>query len=132
MARPVVRPDDWPDDWNAYQRWRARFHAALDPALHTPAWLDGEVACGRLALFTAADSAIIASVKTYPTGLKEVQGELAVGKRAEIVGSLIPRCERWAQATGCRSAQISSREGWTKIMRSHGYNTYQTTIRKAL
>lgn len=121
-----------PAPWQAYLPWREAFYALLDPALYTPAWLDGEVACGRFHLFTGAHSAILCSLKSFPTGLKEIHGEAAVGKLGEISSHLIPQAETWAKSIGCRSASISSREGWAKVLNRQGYSIYQTTMRKAL
>lgn len=126
MAEPLLTPATWAE----YQKFRAAFHAVIDPDLYTPAWLDGEVATQRFILFTGQDSAILCSVKQYPTGLKELQGELAVGKLREIASVLIPIAEKWALMRGCKSASIQSREGWARVLKD--YNLYQTTIRKAL
>lgn len=128
MAKPLVRPSPW-EHW---PKWREQFHAILDPALYTLAWLDGEVACGRMILFASANSAILCSIKVYPTGYREIQGEAATGKLFDIVEHLIPSAENWARAIGCQSAQIQSREGWVRQMKKRGYSHYQTTIRKAL
>lgn len=119
-----------PETWLAYQRFREQFHAILDENYYPASWLDGEIACGRMVLFTADSSAILVSVKTFPSGLKEVHGEAAVGKHAEIVRILIPRAEKWAKSIGCASASISSRMGWVKMLPD--YQIYQTTIRKSL
>lgn len=116
--------------WQDYQRFRADFHAMIDPLLYTPGWLDGEVACGRFLLIAGKNSAILFSVKSYPTGFKEIQGEAAVGKQAEIVGDLIPRAMQYGKAIGCHAAQISSRAGWSKLLKSSGFEVYQTSIRK--
>ena len=128
MGRALIGPAKW-QDW---PRWRGVFHQMLDPALYTLEWLDGEIACGRFILFQTADSAILVSIKVYPTGYKECQGEAATGKLAEIIDHLIPSAESWARAIGCKSAQIQSREGWVRQMKKRGYVLYQTTIRKAL
>lgn len=126
MAKPPLTPSGWAE----YQKFRAAFHAVLDPELYTPAWLDGEVATGRFILFTGDESAILCTVKQYPTGLKELQGELAVGTLREIASDLIPIAEKWALMRGCKSASIQSREGWGRVLKD--YQFYQTTIRKAL
>lgn len=118
--------------WPAYLQWRAALIATLDPRLYTAEWLDEQVMSGRFILLANRDAAILASVQIYPTGLKEIQGELATGKRETIVSALIPCIEREAKAAGCSSALIQSRQGWIRVMRKFGYNLHQSSIRKAL
>lgn len=118
--------------WPEYLRFRDAFASVLDPAFYPLEWLDGEVACGRMLLLSAEHSAILFSVKTYPSGLKELQGELAVGNIRDIVSDLIPRAEAFGKEIGCSVAVIQSREGWKSAMRDHGYKLHQTAIRKFL
>lgn len=117
--------------WAEYQRFRKAFHELLDPELYPAAWLDGEVACERMHLFCSDSSAMLCSVKSYPSGLKEVHAEAAVGKLGEIA-NLIPFIETWARAHGCKAASVQSREGWVRVLQRFGYGHYQTTLRKAL
>jgi len=115
-----------------YQAWRQAFHDMLDPRFYPASWLDAEIAAGRMMLMAVEDAAILFSVKVYPSGLKELQGEAACGNREAIVLTLIPAAERWAKSIGCESAVIQSREGWSRVMRKFGYSPYQTSIRKVL
>lgn len=128
MATALVVPSVWPE----WLRFRESFIALLDPACYSAAWLDAEIATGRMLLFTGNDSAIIANVRTYPTGLREFEGQAATGNLAEIVGDLIPLAEAYARQIGCQFASIASREGWAKVMKSSGYSIHQTTLRKTL
>jgi hypothetical protein len=134
MAGAVVSLARTPmiSEWRDYLRFRDAFAEVLDPRFYTLEWLDGEVACGRMMLFNTRKSAILFSVKTYPTGLKELVGELAVGNLREIAHVLIPLAEQFGKEIGCKSAVIESREGWVKMMRAHGYELHQTAIRKVL
>ena len=115
-----------------YQRFRDQFISILDPALYTPAWLDCMVLTGQFRLFTSERSAILASIHVYPTGLKEVHGEAAVGELKEIVSSTIPQAEVWARSQDCTLASIQSRPGWIKMMKHSGYDLHQSCIRKVL
>lgn len=115
-----------------YLRWRNDFVALLDPELYPAAWLDDQVASGEMVLFSGEKSAILCSVRVYPSGLKEVHGQAAVGELSSIVSTLIPLAESYAKSIGCRYASIASREGWSREMRQHGYTLYQTEIRKVL
>lgn len=115
-----------------YTFWRPHFIAMLDPELYTPEWLDCELFSGRFRLLVGAQAAILLSIRLYPTGLKEVEGQAASGKLSEIVGDLIPSAEHWARSIRCRTALIQSREGWVRTMKQHGYRLHQSSIRKVL
>jgi hypothetical protein len=83
-----------------YQHWRQAFADMLDPRTHTPEWLDGEVTEGRIKCWATPDAAIIAEIKTYPTGARELHGLAAVGHMVTIVGELIPLAEKWGTQDG--------------------------------
>lgn len=120
------------EQWREYQRFRSDFIAVLDPELYNPEWLDMMLWSGQFRLFTSEKSAILTSIKVYPTGIKELHGEIATGNLGEIVRQLIPQAEAFARTQGCKIAVIQSREGWAKAMKRFGYNIHQTSIRKAL
>lgn len=130
MERPVltfILPD-----WAEYLRFRDDFAAILDPRFYTVDWLDMQVLTGTMRLFTAGDSAILASVRTYPTGAKELHAEAAAGELKVIETSLIPQFEAFGRSQGCEIAVVQSRAGWEKIMGRHGYEVHQVSIRKDL
>lgn len=126
LERSLVGPFGWVE----YQRWRSIFHDMLDRRFYTPEYLDGEVATGRFVLFASETGAILASIKRYPTGLLEVQGEAATGNLRELSRKLIPAINDWAKSIGCESSQIQSRPGWSRVMKD--YTLYQTCLKKAL
>lgn len=126
MAEPLV------SGWADYLRFRDAFAGILDPATHPLWWLDRQIASGEMLLFASDDAAIIASIRTYPTGLMELEGQAATGNLATIVGDLISTAEQYARQVGCSLASISSRPGWERVMRQYGYELHQVTIRKAL
>ena len=120
------------NDLVAWLNWRDAFIAMLDPALYTAEWLDRQVASGEFLLFAASDAAILASLRRYPTGLTELEGQAATGNLSTIVRDLIPTAEQYARRIGCSHTSISSRPGWERAMKPHGYQVHQVTIRKAL
>lgn len=120
------------EKWAEYLRFRDAFREMLDESFYPISWLDGEIAQGRVVLLCQEDSAILISVKVYPSGVKELVGEAATGKREMIISTLIPLAEQFGREIGCAFANISSRQGWDRVMREHGYSRHQTTIRKAL
>ena len=118
--------------WIEYQQFRSEFAKVLDLNYYPLEWLDIQVMTGGMVLFTTADSAILASIKTYPSGLKEVHGEVAVGNLETIRSQLIPQAEAYGRLHGCEIAVIESRAGWVKAMHKDGYELHQTSIRKVL
>jgi len=118
--------------WDEYMRFRHMFADVLDPDYYPLEWLDGQIWSGKMRLFTTAESAIIVSIKTYPSGLQELVGEVAAGELRDIVSALIPQSIEWAKSLGCRVAEISSRPAWSRIMRNDGWDTYQVTLKKWL
>lgn len=117
-------------EWEDYLRWRDDFAALLDLRFYTVEWLDGEVWSGRIRLFTGKKSAILVMLKAYPTGAFELHGMAAAGELNDLLSSTIPQSEKWAKELGAICAVIDSRPGWGKVMKSHGYDLYQTAIRK--
>jgi len=119
-----------PPGWDKYLRWREQFVSLLDPDLYPAAWLDSQVWSGQFQLFSDEKSAILASVKRYPTGLLELHGQAAVGELNSLLESTIPSCENWGRSIGCSRVVIESRRGWAKVMKKFGYEEHQVHIRK--
>jgi hypothetical protein len=117
-------------DLSAYLDWRERF--AVDASLYTLDYLDYLVTEGRGKFWSTPEAAIVAEVKTYPTGAKVIHGLVAAGELSEITGHLIPVAEAWAKEHGCVYAIIESREGWMRQLRGSGYEPFQVSLRKAL
>jgi len=116
--------------WSEYTRFRPAFAQILDPRFYTIQWLDSQVVSGKFRLFSDDNSAILVSIRTYPTGLKELCGEAATGNLSAIARKLIPQSIEWAQSIGCTSARIESRAGWAKAMKKDGFEIHQVAIRK--
>jgi hypothetical protein len=126
-----VPPGQVPD-WAGYLRFRDRFREAIDPARHTIEWLDRQILDGTFGLIVGERAAIVFSIELYPTGAKDIHGQIAAGDLDEIAGALIPRAEEWARAAGCIGAMISSRPGWARRLGGQGYSTFQVALRKEL
>lgn len=130
MAEPVlmhVCPD-----WADYLRFRLDFAAILDPRFYTVEWLDEQILSGAMRLFYHGDSAILVSVRTYPTGAKELHAEAATGELKAIEASLIPQFLDFGRSQGCEIAVVQSRPGWVKVMQRHGFQVSQISVRKDL
>lgn len=112
-----------------YADWRDAFEEITDPRFYPIEWLDAMVATGNAAFWANDKAAIVATIKTYPTGAKEVHGLVAAGELQSII-ELIPRAEEWGREAGCIVAGISSRPGWAKAL--DGYEPHQIELRKEL
>lgn len=115
-----------------YLRFRERLAEAIDARLYTIGYLDELVVSGRGLFWATDEAAIIAEVKTYPTGARVIHGLVAAGDLEEIVKVLIPAAEEWARKQGCMFAIIESREGWIRQLKGSGYEPFQTSLRKVL
>lgn len=116
---------------NGYLRFRDRFAEAMDPRLYNIDHLDAIMLSGRGKCWATETAAIVAEIKTFPTGAKAVCGVIAAGELEEIV-RLIPLAEEWGRSYGCRFGMIESREGWAREMKKHGYDVFQVSLIKAL
>lgn len=115
-----------------YCKWRDGFASIIDERFYYIEWLDKQFISGAYKLFTCADAAALVEIKTYPTGAKEVHGVAACGELASIVNDIIPRVEQYGREQGCEIFGIESRIGWSRVMKDHGFEHYQTCIRKDL
>lgn len=111
-----------------YERFRDEF-AALDPDRYPADYIDRQVWTGAWRCWGDDSAAILAEIRTYPSGLREVHGIAAAGDLRAIVG-LIPLAEAWGASAGCKIASIESREGWGKLL--PGYRVEQVRIVKEL
>jgi hypothetical protein len=115
-----------------YAVWRSRFAEAMDPRLYTLDHLDRLVLSGRARFWSSQGAAIVAELKTFPTGARAVHGLIAAGDLDEVETILIPQAEAWGRQNGCILALIDSRSGWGRVMKKHGYAPFQTAIAKEL
>ncbi len=119
-------------DWAGYCEFRAAFAEVMDDRYHTVDWLDEQLLTGKVKFWRSQGAAIIAEVRDYPTGAKDIHGLIAAGDLSEIVEILIPCAERWGRDNGCIAATIESRPGWAKTLAPYSYETHQLTVRKEL
>ena len=113
---------------DAYLRFRAEF-IALDPERYPPDYIDRKVSNGHWRCWGNEHAAILAEIKTFPSGVKEVHGVAAAGDLRTII-ELIPRAESWGRKHGCTRAVIESRPGWDRALPT--YELHQVCLRKDL
>lgn len=111
-----------------YVRFRDEI-VALDPDRYPPEWIDAQVWGGVWRCWGNEDAVILASIETYPSGVREVHGIAAAGNLNAIF-KLIPMAEEWGREAGCVRAVIESREGWMRAL--PGYELHQVAVRKEL
>jgi len=119
-------------DWAGYLRFRPAFEQAIDPALHSIGWLDGRVLAGEALFWRTERAAIVAEVRQYPTGNRDLHGLIAAGEVNDIAEILIPQAEAFARSIGCIGAVIESRPGWARRLKGQGYSIHQVALRKEL
>ena len=115
----------------SYADWRERFLEAVDQDLHPADWIDANVATGKWRFWESDRAAILARIKLYPSGAKEVHGLVAAGG-LDAIKALIPLAEQWGRDSGATRASISSHPAWVRLMRNEGYEMTQATIVKVL
>lgn len=117
--------------WRRYSEFRPAFIEAMDPRFANIAYLDALLLSGRAKAWFGDNSAIVAEIRTLPSGAMAVCGVIAAGDQKEIE-ELIPQAEAWGRGRGCRYGMIESRHGWEKVMKKHGYEPFQVSIVKEL
>src|SRR5207249_4497450 len=116
---------------DGYARWREGFAAALDARVYGIDHVDRLLWYGRARLFANKRAALLAEIKPYPTGACDVHVLVGTGDLDALI-ALEPQLAAWGRKHRCLGVLIESREGWTKVMKKHGYETYQVSIRKEL
>lgn len=112
----------------AYLRFRDEI-VALDPDRYPAEWIDAQVWGGLWRCWGNDEAVILAEIKTFPSGLREVHGIAAAGCLAGI-RKLIPLAEAWGRENGCRDASIESRPEWARLLPD--YRIEQVRIVRAL
>ncbi|ABQ70797.1 hypothetical protein Swit_4459 [Rhizorhabdus wittichii RW1] len=115
-----------------FLQWLPAFAEVMDRRYYTPAWLAGEVWSGRARFWSTERAALVAEIKAYPTGARDLHFLVAAGDLDALIETLRPEAEAWGRSTGCVAALVESRAGWARALAPHGYELHQTTIRKEL
>lgn len=113
---------------DAYMAFRDAF-VALDPDHYPADWIDTQVAHGTWRCFGTDKAAILAEIRTYPSGVRELHGIAAAGEVGEIK-RLIGVAEHWGRACGATRAVIESRPAWARLLPD--YELHQVAVRKDL
>lgn len=114
---------------SAYLHHREAF-GALDPLRYPVEAIDARVKAQTWRCWGNESAAILAEVKTYPSGVREVHGVAAAGDLQAII-ELIPLAEEWGREHGCVRAVIESRPGWERALPEE-WELHQVAMRKEL
>jgi hypothetical protein len=114
-----------------YADWRLEFAKALDPRFHTLEWLDLQFNLNKFGFWCNDKAAIMAEIKTYPTGAREVHGMVAAGDLDGIV-ELIPLAEEWGFKQGAIIASVNSHPAWQRLLQGSGYHVTRVMLEKDL
>jgi hypothetical protein len=115
----------------SYADWRLEFAKALDPRFHTVEWMDLQFNMNLFGFWCSDTAAIMAEIKTHPTGSREVHGLVAAGDLDGIV-ALIPMAEAWGKRKGAVIGSVSSHPAWQKLLQNSGYHVTRVTLEKDL
>ena len=117
----------WPD----YIRFRDRFAEAMDPRFYTIEWLDRKIWSGEFRLWANDGAAIVAEIKEYPTGAREVAIFVAAGIPKEIV-KFTGQVEAWGRSCGAIRGDVTSHPAWGRLLKDRGYEMIQTVLKREL
>lgn len=115
----------------AYDLHRDEIAGLLDERFYPLSWLDEQIATGAIQTMENNGGFVGFEIKEYPSGAREVHGMFAVGD-LEAVLELIDQVEAYARAEGLVAFTIASRAGWSKVLKSRGFELHQITIMKEL
>jgi hypothetical protein len=116
----------------AYFHWRPLLIEALDARYYNPEWLDSQVMTGRAIFLPGDDCALVAEVRFYPTGARDIFVIATAGDPIKTRDQMVPQLEAWGRKTGCLAVTGESRGGWAKVLRPAAFETYKVGVRKAL
>lgn len=115
-----------------FLQWLPSFAEVMDRRYYSPDWLAGQVWSGRARFWCSENAALVAEIKIYPTGARDVHFLVAAGNLTELVETLRPKVEAWGTSMGCVAALVESRPGWVKALAQKGYRLHQAAVRKEL
>lgn len=107
----------------------------------TVKWLIDEMVADRKQLWVAFDEAEPDTV--VMVAFTEIRHFLATGHTyTQITGlagdgihevlPMLRELERWGQERGAQSTKVKGRDGWTKLLKPHGYTRTSTELTKTL
>lgn len=107
------------EEWKRCSGW---ISAALEYAggTHTLDDVREAIERGEAHFWPGERSAIVSEFQIYPR-LTRFHFWLAGGDMIELLETLRPACEAWAQSLGVNKFSVAGREGWIRAMKKYGY-----------
>lgn len=115
----------------SYPEWRGRLIEAIDEELYPARFLDWLLDSGQARFWASDRAAIVAEMRSYPSGVLEVHGTVAAGE-LDAIKALIPLAEDWGRSLGATRASIASSPAWARLMKGAGYLPEQLVIARNL
>jgi hypothetical protein len=113
------------------ERFRAEVAGLLDERFYPFAWVENEIAAGRIAILVN-DTAIIGfEAKRYPGGASEIHGLFAAGDMPGVLALIDEVCSL-GRELGVTVAAIESRAGWERLLKGKGFVRDKVRIVKEL
>ena len=113
------------------ERFRSEVAGLLDERFYPLAWVEAEIAEGRIATLVN-DTAIIGfEAKRYPGGASELHGLFAAGDLDGVLALIDEVCSL-ARELGVTVAAIESRAGWERVLKGRGFVRDKVRIVKEL
>lgn len=85
------------------------------PGTYTKDDLWAEIASGQAQFWPLPNSVVVTTIRTYPTGYRDLRGWLAAGDINEIAALEQFVCH-WAKEIGCNRFVLTGRRGWKKAL----------------
>lgn len=105
---------------NDYERCWPWLAAALEHGGNTHGKEDlwHAIESGGAQLHPLRNGAIVTTIQTHPSGMKDANGWLAGGNLDEIL-TVIPLLEEWLRSEGCARVTLTGRKGWMRRLPSY-------------
>jgi hypothetical protein len=116
---------------NAFARHRDEIASILDERFYPLAWVEQEIAAGRIGLMHNDTAIIGIERRVYPGGAVELHGMFAAGAMAGVL-ELIDLAVDAARLAGCTVAAIDSKAAWGRVLKARGFAVDRTRIVKDL
>ena len=105
---------------DAFARHRGEIASILDERFYPLAWVEQEIAAGRIGLMHNDTAIIGIERRVYPGGAVELHGMFAAGRMAGVL-ELIDLAIEAGRLSGCTVAAIDSRPGWATVLKTRGF-----------
>ena len=117
---------------NQLLRCREWIEAALEYTGGTHDFIDirNAVQNGSMQLWASEDSCAVTEIIVYPK--KKVLHVFLAGGTIDGIIDMQKSAAEWGKMYGCSEMTIAGRQGWSKVLKSHGWRTAFTVMEKEI